>query len=102
MSVLPDLAVDEFQVPWTLSVAISCTILGSSLVGGVLFQTAICVHRNKVQGTVEATRQFREIDVKGKLMVTRELEHLVCGIGSHQVCARANVGGVRALRDELE
>jgi hypothetical protein len=35
-------------------------------------------------------------------MIARELEHLVRSVGSHQVCARANVRRVRTLGDELE
>lgn len=96
------LAVDELEITRTLGVAISSSVFSSSLVGGVLLQAAVCVHGDEVERTVQATRQVRQIDVKGKLIVRRELEHLIRGIVLHQIGARPNVRRVRSFGDELQ
>ena len=58
------LAVDELDVMRTLSVTVSSSVTGTSLVPGVLGKTTILVHLDEVQGTVQATGQARDINVE--------------------------------------
>lgn len=76
-------------------------VLGAGLVGRVLGHATILVHGHKVEGRVEAALDGREVDVKGELVV-HEGEHLVLARAVHEVEARANVGAVLVLGDELE
>jgi hypothetical protein len=96
------LAVDELQIPRALGIAIPSTVLGASLVAGVLLHTAVRIHRYEVKRAVETARQFRYIDVEGELMVAGELEHLVLGVRSHEIRSRTDVGRVRALSNEFQ
>jgi hypothetical protein len=70
------LAIGELQIPWTLGIAIPCAILGAGFVSRVFLQSAVCIHGNEVQGTIEATWQVRHINVESKLLVSCKLEHL--------------------------
>lgn len=81
---------------------VSSTVLRAGLVGWILRQPTICIHADEVKGTVEPTRKVRQIHIESELLVTVELEHLVCGVRGHQVSARADVGRVRSLGDELQ
>lgn len=94
------LATDELQVTSTLGIAVSSTILGTSLVGRVLGHTTISVHGDKVQSRVEAALDGGEVDVKGQL-VALEGEHLVAAGALHEVQAGADVLAVAVLLDEL-
>lgn len=47
-------AVDELEVTRALAVAVACSVLGASSVGGVLGHATVGVHGNKVNGTVQA------------------------------------------------
>ena len=67
------LAVDELDVTRALSVAVTSTVFGTSLVARELGKTAIQVHGDEVQGTVEATANVGDIDIEGEL-VAKELE----------------------------
>lgn len=53
------LAVNELEIPGALGITVTSSVLGASLVGGVLLQTAVSIHGDKVQRTVEATWQVR-------------------------------------------
>jgi hypothetical protein len=95
------LAVDELHVVGTLSIAITGTILGASLVGGVLGHTTIGIHLHKVKGTVKTAGEVGEIHVEGELLAL-EVEHLVGGVVREEVHARTDVGIVLALGNELD
>lgn len=96
------LAVDELEIPGALRVAVTSAVLRASLVARVLLQTTICVHGYEVECTIEATRQLRHINVKGKLLIAGKFKHFVCRVVLHQVGTRSNVCRIRALRDELQ
>lgn len=38
------LAVDELEIPRALGIAVTSSVLGTSLVGGVLLHAAVCIH----------------------------------------------------------
>lgn len=89
-----DLAVDELQISWTLGITVSRSILGTGLVGRILLQATISIHRDEVQRTVQTAGQVRQIDVERELLAAGEFEHLICGVVLHQIGARSDVGGV--------
>lgn len=62
---------------------------------------ALLRHRDEVQGSVEATRQLRKINIEAEL-VADEIEHLVVVRILHKVGTRPNVRRVRPLCDKLE
>lgn len=70
------LAVDELQITWALSITVSNTVLGSSLVAWVDRLATIRRHADEVKGTVQSTRKMRNIDVERELLV-QELEQLI-------------------------
>jgi hypothetical protein len=74
-----------------LRIAVSGSVLGTSLVGGVLGQTTIGIHLGEVDGTVETAAEVGDIDIKSELLVL-ELEHLVGGVAGKEVHARTDVG----------
>ena len=92
--------VDELDVVGALGVAVTSSVLGTSLVVA-LVDTTVGSHLNKVESTVQAARQLGDVDVEGELLAD-EVEHLVLGVALHEVGTRTNVGRVRALGDELE
>lgn len=92
--------VDELDVVGALGVAVSSSVLGTSLVVA-LVDTTVGSHLNKVESTVQTARQLGDVDVEGELLAD-EVEHLVLGVALHEVGTRTNVSRVRALGDELE
>lgn len=87
---------------WALGVAVARTVLGTGLVAREAAEPAVGVHFDEVERTVEATREFRHVDVERELLVL-QFEHLVFGVGRvHEVHARTDVRRVRAVCDELE
>ena len=62
---------------------------------------ALLGHGDEIQSSIETAWQGREVNIKGKL-ISDELEHLVVVGILHQIKARANVGRVLALGDELQ
>lgn len=81
-----------------LSITVTGTILGTSLVARVLGKTTISVHLNEVQSTVETAVKLGNVDVEGELLV-EEVEHLVLGVGGvHEVDTATNVLGVLQSR----
>lgn len=85
------LSVDELQITGALSIAVAGTIPGSGLVRRGLGFSAILVHGDEVQGTVETTAEFRDIDVEREL-VAEQLEHLILIGTIHEVQTRSDVG----------
>lgn len=94
------LAIDEFDIVGTLSVAITSPVLSTSLIGGVLGQTTVCVHLNEINSTVETARKVGHVDIECELLVLH-VEHEIVGVVVHKVDTGADVR-VRALRNEVE
>ena len=67
-----------------LCIAIAQSKLGASV--AIFACTAIFVHGNKVQGSIQGTLQFAVIDRVRELAVL-EVEHLVVVLAVHQVRA---------------
>ena len=97
---MPHLSIDELDIMRTLGVAVTSTILSTSLVAGEFGHAAIRVHLDKVDGTVEATGELGHVNVERELLVL-QLEELVSAVVLEEVDTRADVG-VRARGDELE
>ena len=96
------LAVDKLDVVRALSVAVTSSVLGSSLVVGEAGLATVGVHLDEVESAVQAAGELRHVDVESELLVL-EVEHLVLGVGRVQeVHTRADVGRVRAVGHELE
>lgn len=95
------LATDELQVTSALSVTVSGTVLGTSLVGRVLAHTTVLVHGDEVEGTVKTAVEGRQVNIEGELVV-HEGEHLVLVGAVHEVETGADVGAVLVLGQELE
>lgn len=95
------LAADELEVTSTLSVTVSSTVLGSSLVVRLRRKTAVFLHGNEIQSTVHAALDTGQVDVESELVV-QELEGLVLAVPIHEVHAGANVLAVLMLLDELQ
>lgn len=85
-----NLAVDELHVVWALSVAISSSVLSTSLIGTELGHATISVHGREVKSSVKATSEVRNIDIKGELLVL-QAEHLVLGVIGHEVDSASDV-----------
>ena len=84
-----------------LSVAVASSVFGTGLVSRETGETTICVHLGEVESTVETAREVGDIDVESEFLVL-ELEHLVGGVGGHEVDTRSDVLAVGVGRDELE
>lgn len=84
--------IDELDITRALRVAVTSTVLGTSLVGGVGRHTTVGSHLGEVDGTVETAGQLGDVDVEGELLV-HQVEHLVLGVGGvHEIDTRADVG----------
>lgn len=83
-----------------MGVAVSGTVLSTSLVAGVGSETSVRRHLGEVHGSVETARQIGHIDVEGELLVER-LEDLILGVAGHEVQTGADVG-LGAGGDEVE
>jgi hypothetical protein len=94
------LAVDELDVVGTLRITVTGSELGSGLVVALAHST-VGGHLDEVESTVETARQLGDIDVEGELLAD-EVEHLVLGVGLHEVGTRTNVCSAVALGDELD
>lgn len=60
--------VDELDIAGALRVAVSGTVLGTSLVGRELRQTTVEVHGDEVKSAVQAAANVGNIDIKGELV----------------------------------
>ena len=67
-------AVDEFDIMRTLRIAVSSSVLGSRQIRAG--QSAVFSHLNKVERTVQTTRQFRHVDLERELSVL-QFEHSI-------------------------
>lgn len=94
------LAVNKLDIMGTLRIAVTSSVFRAGLVTGMLRLATIRVHLNKIQRSVQSTREFRHINIERKLLVLG-LKHLIPGIGRiHQVNSRTDILP-RALRDKL-
>ena len=82
-----------------LSIAVAGSVLGTSLVAGVGGETTIGNHLGEVESTIDTATDTRDVDVKGELLV-EGLEHLVGGVGRHEVDTRSNVGASLELEGQ--
>lgn len=82
---------NELQVTRALGVAVSNAVLSTSLVVGVLGDTAVGVHDDEVEGTVQTAREVGDVDGEGELLV-QQVEDLVVRVIGHQVSTRSDVG----------
>jgi hypothetical protein len=94
------LAVDELDIVGALGIAVTSSVLGTSLVVA-LSDTTVGSHLDEVESTVETARELGDIHVEGKFLAD-EVEHLVLCVGLHEVGTRTNVGSAVALGDELD
>ncbi len=83
-----------------LSIAVTGSVLGTSLVVGLGGHATISGHVGEVEGTVETARKIGDIDIKGEFLVL-DLEHLVLGrVRGHEVDTGTDVG-IGTLGDKL-
>ena len=102
VSLIAYLSVDELDIVWALSIAVTGTIFGTSLVAWVLGETTIGSHLRKVQSTIQTTGEVRNIDIESELLVVW-LEHLILAVRVvHEVDTGTDVGRVWTLGDILE
>lgn len=110
------LAVDPLDVVGALSVTVSyevsaaevmdelvkltSSVLGTGLVVALVDAT-VGSHLSEVESTVQTARKVRNINIEGELLVD-EIEHLVLGVGLHEVSTGSDVAGVLALGNELQ
>jgi len=92
--------VNEFDVSWTLRIAVTSSVFGTSLVGGESGHTTVSVHLREVNGAVETAREVRNVDIESEFLV-EELEHLVRSVAGHQVHTGTDVL-LRTAGDEFE
>lgn len=85
------LTIDELQVARALCITVAGAVFGASLVGRVLRLATIFIHGDEVQGTIQATAELGQVNIKGEL-VAQKLERLVLIDAIHQVKTGANVG----------
>jgi len=90
---------NEFDITRALRVAVTSSILGASLVSGVLGHTTVRVHLDEVESSVEATRKLGDVDFEGELL-PEDVEHLILGVVLHKVDSRADVGAGHELEGE--
>ena len=84
-----------------LGITVASAVLGTGLVAREARLTAVLIHLNEVEGTVDATRQVGDVDREGELFVL-ELEHLVVVVILQHVEAGADIGRVLTRGDEVE
>lgn len=96
------LSVDELEITWALSITVTGSVFGTSLVAWVGSQSSVSLHLGEVQSTVETARKLGDIDSEGELS-SQKVEGLVLSLGSssHKVCTRSNVGA-STLSNEVE
>jgi len=87
---------NELDVLGTLSITITCTVLGTGLVGRR--NTTIGGHRHEVEGTVKTASELADVDVESELLVLQVEELVVLVLLVHEVDSGANI----AARLELQ
>jgi len=87
------LATYELDVTGALGVAISSTIVGTSLVGREARHSSVLVHGREVEGAVETAGKLRDINVECELLI-EELEHFILRRRTrlHQIDTRPHIG----------
>lgn len=95
------LTINILDILWALSITVSSSVSGTSLVLWVLARASIGVHLNEVEGTVETAWHVGHIDVESELLIL-ELEHFISILTVHHVGSRTDVLSVLALSDEAE
>ncbi len=93
--------IDKLDIMRALRVTVPSSILGASSVGRELGSTAVSRHFDKVKRAIETAGEIGHVHVERELLVL-QVEHLIAALVFHEVDARANVGRVRALSDELK
>jgi len=96
-------SIDELHVCGALRVAITCSIVGSGLVGSIGFSdTAVSVHLGEVESAVETARELGHINVECEFLVFI-VESLIlrCTARSHQIDTATDVG-LLAIGDEFQ
>ena len=83
-------SVNELDVTRALRVAVSSSVLGTSLVSWELGQATVGVHLGEVESTVQTARKVGNIDIEGELLV-EDLEQLVFRVAGHEVDAGTDV-----------
>jgi hypothetical protein len=96
-------SVDELNILRTLGITVSSSVLGTSLICGVLAHSPVCIHLCKVKSAVKTAREVRHVNVEREFL-TQQLKHLIfsCAASGHQVCSRADIGRTAALRYKAE
>jgi len=94
------LTIDKLDVSWALGIAISSSIVGSSVVSRELRKSTISWHLGEVKSSIETTWQLGNINIKGEFSVDK-LEHLVL-VSTHEVVSRSNILAILCHGDESE
>ncbi len=64
----------------TLAVALTSSILGTSLIGREPGNSTIGIHIDEVQSAIETVREAQHVDIEGEFLVL-QVEHLVLADG---------------------
>ena len=79
---------------------LTCAELSTSLVVALVDAT-VGGHLGEVESTIQTAGQVGHVDIESEFLAD-EIEHLVLGVGLHEVGTGADVGGERALGDKLQ
>lgn len=74
-----------------LSIAVSGSVSGTSLVSSVVGQSTVKLHLGEVEGTVESAGEVGHVNIEGELVVL-QVEALVGAVVCQKVDTRSNVG----------
>jgi len=75
-------SIDEFNILWALSITISSSVGGTSLIVCVLSFTSIFLHFDEVESSVNTAWHVGDINIEGELFVLK-FEHLIFIWGGH-------------------
>lgn len=84
------LAVDKLEIPRALGVTVSSTVFSACLIAIILGHSPICIHGGEVQGTVQTTRDLRNIHIEAELGVG-QIEHLISAVIFQQIQPGADI-----------
>ena len=93
------LSVNELDIFGTLRVAVTSTVLGTSLVVGVLGHTTIGIHLGQVESAIETARKVGHVNIEGELLVDK-LKELIFAVALEKVATRADVGASLKLEGQ--
>merc|ERR1719391_454637 len=92
---------NELQIMRALCITVASAIGSSRLVSFIFTHTTILFHFNKVEGTIQATRELRYINIEGELPV-QQFEHLILlAARFHQVNSASIVIRILAVCDKF-